>query len=213
MKKLLTYIQIAALILLMQGCGKRPEDEYAKVNKMLAGMDTYTTTAEIIVRGGKNIESYVLKQYFKYPDKYRIEVVSPPDKQGKTTVYDGVRLKIYQPRINQLYVMENYKEVEEGNMFPGQFARNLFCGEHVVYEDKKNDDGEYISVKVAIPGGNRYRKWQVLYFDRESIKPVKMEVLDSKENVAVTIYYRDFLYNVGIDDKIFKIGDNVPSES
>lgn len=208
-KLLIAFIQIAVLMLFVQGCSKQVGNEYAKVNRMLADMDTYTTRAEIIVKGTKNVESYVVKQYFKYPDRYRIEVISPPDKQGKITIYDGVNLKIYQPSIKQLYVMENYKEVEEGSMFPGHFAKNLFSSEHAIYNDEKDKDGEYISVKVAIPGGNRYRKWQILYFDKETIKPVKMEVLDSEGNIAVAIYYRDFLYNAKLDNKIFLLDEEM----
>lgn len=192
-------------MLIFAGCSNHSSEEYLKVNDMLLKMDTYITKAEIIVNGNKMVESYMVKQYFKYPDKYRIEVLSPPDKQGKITVYDGESLKIYQPQIKQLYVMEDYKEVEEGSMFPGHFAKDLFTSEHAVYDIKNENGNDFISIKVPIPGGNRYRRWEILYFDRQTIKPVKMEVLDDQGKTAVTIYYKEFLYNPGLDDDVFKI--------
>lgn len=178
-------------------------DDYSKAHKMLSGIDTYTTTAEIIVRGNKMVESYIVKQYFKYPDKYRLVVLGPEDKKGKTTVYDGSKLWIYHPQINQVFTMENVKELDETGMFPGYFARNLFTGESASYSMKKEGSHDYISIKISIPGGNSYRRYQILYIDSKSVKPVKMELLDSAGNITVTVYYEDFLYNVKIDDKIF----------
>lgn len=204
MKKLFfMYIQILMLSIVFMGCGNRAGREYSKVNRMLSGMNTYTVTAEIIVKGNRAVESYIVKQHFKYPDRYRIEVISPAEKQGKVTAYDGTNLWIYQPKIKQFYVLENYKEMEESTMFPGCFARNLFSGEKAEYSIVKEENHEYISVKVLMPGSNRYRQMQIMYFDRESIIPKKMEILDSQGNTAVTIYYRDFLYNERIDEKLF----------
>jgi outer membrane lipoprotein-sorting protein len=102
------YIPVIIAVLLLQGCAKNQGEQYVKVHKMLVNLQTYTATAEIIVRDNKLIENYVVKQYFKYPDRYRLVVLSPDDIRGKTTIYDGDRVYIYQPRIKQLYIMENF---------------------------------------------------------------------------------------------------------
>lgn len=198
------YIPIIVMTVFFQGCTKPEENEFSKVHKMLSGLENYTVTAEIIVRGNKLVGNYVVKQYFKYPDKYRLEVVSPEDKKGKVTLYDGERIWIHNPVINQTYVMENFKEVEECSMFPGHFAKNLFSGEKAEYSIKKDKDGEFVAIRVEIPGVNSYRKYQILYFDKKQIVPVKMEILDSAGNVVVTVFYKDFTYNGEIEDRLFK---------
>lgn len=205
MKRLLViYILIAIISLVLQGCVGSEGDDYSKVHKMLAELETYTTTAEIIVRGNKMVGSYMVKQYFKYPDRYRLEVISPEDKKGKVTLYDGSKVWIHNPQIDQTYVMENFKEVEETGMFPGHFAKNLFSSEEAEYIIKEEGNTKYVVIKVEMPGGNNYRKYQILYIDRESLIPVKMEVLDGQGNVTVTVYYRDFKYNEKIDDRLFR---------
>lgn len=204
MKKLFCVcIFLCIMILTLGGCTGAENDEFIKANRMLAGIDTYSVTAEIIVQGNRMAENYIVTQYFKYPGKYRLEVVSPDDKKGKTTVYDGNKLWIYHPLINQSFVLDDLKEVEETSIFPGYFAGNLFTGEDAEYSIANNEGRECIVIRTMLPGGNNYRKKQVLFIDRKDIKPVKMEVYDSSDNVVVTIHYRDFLYNIKLDDSLF----------
>jgi len=198
------YIIAAILITLLQGCAKPGDDDLSKVHKMLSGIETYTAVAEIIVNGNKAVENYVVKQYFKYPDKYRLEVISPDDKKGKVTLYDGEKIWIHHPQINQTYTMETFREVEETSMFPGYFAKNLLTGEEAEYKIYSENGSEFITIKVEVPGGNSYRKHQILYIDRKKVVPVKMEIMDSKGAVTVTIHYKDFIYNGDIDEKLFR---------
>lgn len=202
MKRFSIICVLIAGILLLHGCTSEGKSEFSKVNRMLAGIDTYTVTAEITVQGNKMLENYIVKQYFKYPDKYRLEAVSPEDKKGKVTVYDGSKLWIYHPQINQMFVLDNLKEVEETAMFPGHFAGSLFTGEEVSYSIVREEDSDLIAVKIITPGGNNYRREQILFIDSKSLKPVRMETYDSSGNMVVKIHYRDFLYNVKIDDKL-----------
>jgi outer membrane lipoprotein-sorting protein len=211
LKAIKIFIPVVIAVILLQGCKKQVGSEFLKAQKMLGGLETYTVTAEIIVRGNKVVENYVVKQYFKYPDRYRLEVVSPGDKCGKVTIYDGQRIVIYHPQIKQVYIMENFKEVEETGMFPGHFAKNLFSSENADYQVKKIGSDEYTVIKVEIPGGNNYRKYQVLYIDNKSTVPYKMEILDSNGNTAVTVHYKNFLYNNKIDDKLFTM-DIIPTQ-
>lgn len=195
------------MALVLKGCESTGKNEFAEVNRMLAGINTYSVTAEIIVQGNRMVENYVVTQYFKYPDKYRLEVLSPADKKGKTTIYDGNKLWIHHPLINQSFELDDLKEVEETNMFPGYFASKLFTGEDASYNTVNIEGKRYISIKTSLPAGNSYRKYQVLYVDSDSCKPVKLEVYDSSDNAAVTVYYKDFLYNVKLDDNLF-IGES-----
>jgi outer membrane lipoprotein-sorting protein len=170
---------------------------------MLSGIQSYIVTAEIIIKGNKLVDNYIVKQYFKYPDRYRLEVLGPEDKKGKTTIYDGEKLMIHHPMINQIFETDSFKEVEDAVMFPGYFAGKLFTGEDAEYSMKKDGSDEYVAIKVRTPGGNNYRRDQILYVDSETEIPVKMEVYDSAGNIVVTIYYKDFSYNCDIDDKLF----------
>lgn len=203
LKALKMFIPFVILVLLAQGCGKPQESKFSKAGKMLAGLETYTVTAEIIVRGNKLTESYFVKQYFKYPDRYRLEALNQGDREGKVTIYDGEKIMIYQPQIKQLIIMTNFKETEDSSMFPGYFAKSLFSSEDADYQIKKVGSNEYITIKTEVPGGNNYRKYQILYIDAKSTMPVMMEVIDSSGNITVTVHYRDFVYNAKIDDKLF----------
>lgn len=198
------FIPIVLMSILIAGCSQVRISEYVRVNKMLSGLDTYFCTAEIAVQGNKVVENYVVKQYFMYPDKYRLEVLSPEDKKGKLTIYDGSSLYISHPQIKQEFTLGDIKGLEDSGMFPGCFARNLLISESADYSIKKIGNQKYVVIRAEIPDGNAYRKSQILYFDAESSMPCRMEILDSNDNVAVMVTYKDFNYNIKLDEFIFR---------
>lgn len=208
-KMFILILIFISITIIFAGCGDKEVRDFTKAQKMIANLNSYTTVAEIVVKGNKLIESYVVKQYFVYPNKYRLEVISPDERKGKITIYDGERLFINHPLIKQTTIL-NIKEVEDMGMFLGNFAKNLFSGEDVNLEIKKDESFEYVVIKACIVGGNKYRKNQTLYIDRKDNIPVKMEITDENDDVVVTVYYKDFEYNVDIENTMFKIEDIKP---
>jgi len=202
-KLLLTVIWIFTICLFIGGCTKPGLDDFSRAHKMLSEMESYTVTAEITLKGDALVGNYIVKQYFRYPDRYRLEALDQDGKVDKITLYDGNKITIYQPLIDQTYIMENFTEVEETGMFPGYFSRNLFTVEEVQYGEAEVDGIECISIKVPIPGNNTYRKSQILYLDKKEMIPIKMEVLNSKGEASVTVRYKEFIYNPLLSDEHF----------
>lgn len=209
-KLMLTVIFISTAAIIFAGCGNKEVRDFTKAQKMIANLNSYTTVAEIVVKGNKLIESYVVKQYFMYPNKYRLEAISPDERKGKITIYDGEKLFIYHPLIKQTTILNNIQEVEDMGVFLGNFAKNLFSGEDLNIEIKKDESFEYVVIKTCIISGNKYRRNQILYIDRKANIPVKMEITDENDEVVVTVYYKEFEYNPDIEDNIFKIENVKP---
>jgi len=188
--------------MLLTSCSGRNENYNA--NKKIAEMKTYKAKAEIIVYGTKENAKYLVNQYYKADDKFRIETIEPEFLKGKIMVYNGKRCAIYHPLIDQTIEINGD---EDDNRFTnlGIIQKGVLAGEKAEYNAIKRDGMEYIQVKCIISDGNKYRKYAILYLEKEGYIPKILEILDEKEKVVVLIKYSSFDYNCSVDDSLFKL--------
>lgn len=200
------FLKKAVFIILMSmlliSCGVR--DGNYNANKKIAEMKTYTANAEITVYGTKNDSRYVVKQYYKADDKFRIETMEPEFLKGKIIIYNGKKCTIYHPLIGQTIEINGD---EDDNRFTnlGIIQKGVLAGEKAEYKAIKRDGIEYTQVKCIISDGNKYRKYAILYLEKERYIPKVLEILDEKEKVVLLIKYSSFDYNCSMDDSLFKL--------
>lgn len=193
---------IILMSMLLTSCSGKNENYNA--NKKIAEMTTYKARAEIIVYGTKENAKYLVNQYYKADDKFRIETIEPEFLKGKIMVYNGKRCAIYHPLIDQTIEINGDKD---DNRFTnlGIIQKGVLAGEKTEYNAIKRDGMEYIQVKCTISDGNKYRKYAILYLEKEGYIPKILEILDEKEKVVVLIKYSSFDYNCSVDDSLFKL--------
>lgn len=199
LKRIVFVISICMLLTACSG-----KDENYNVNKKIVEMKTYTARAEITVYGAKENSEYIVKQYYKADDKFRIETIKPEFLKGKIMVYSEKNCTIYHPLIDQTIKING---AEDENRFTniGIIQKGVLAGEKVEYKAIKRDGREYIQVKCLISDGNKYRKYAILYLKKEGYIPEILELLDEKEKVVVLIKYSSFDYNCSVDDSLFKL--------
>ncbi|KGG80523.1 hypothetical protein Y919_05660 [Caloranaerobacter azorensis H53214] len=193
-------------ILFLNACGKITDEQiFYKIQKKYNKMESYSCFAKIIINGGKELKEYKVKQIFKRPNKYIIQIIEPEESKGITTVYNGEQAWIYHPQIDQSILIRDYKDSPDENMFVGYFLRNLITTEMVKLESERIEDNDYLIITTMIPGNNKYRMYQKLWVDKKTYLPYKLYILDKDEKIAVEIYYSKFLYNIDIKDEKFEV--------
>ena len=192
------------LVLLCQGCSPYTEERaYKEVHKKLAGMDSYSCTAEIFTKGNRQPGYFKIKQWFCMPDRYRLEVLEPAVMKGKTTVFDGQRLWMYYPYIDQVLLLEDMDPSMDENMFLGFFLRDMLETESIQYSIHKEAGETTVVVELPVPGGSKYRCTQKMFIDKKDLRPIMLEIYDINGNVTTRVKYSDFRYNPGLDDDLF----------
>lgn len=193
-------------VLLLTGCGEKTDEEiFYLAQKQIMGLDTYVCTANITVYGNKTPEQYTVKQWFKAPNKYKIEVQSPEEVKGKTTIYNGKKAFICHPRIGQEWLMEDFLDSTEQKMFLGHFISNFISTENAELSRETIEDRDYILMETEIPGNHPYFNKKKLWFDIKKYYPYRLQVVDKDDNLRIDVKYIDFRYNESIDDKFFTI--------
>lgn len=202
MKKVLVGFLLLAT-LLMTHCGKPTNEEFFhEVQVKLNNIDSYSCRAEIKVIGNISTQKYEMKQMFKLPDKYILEVIEPEESRGFKTIFNGKKICIYHPDIDQSFLLDDYKSANE-DLFIGFFLKTLNSSEHAVLGEDIFNGKEYLTIEVEIPGNNKYRRYKKLWVDKGNFQPKKMVIYDNNKEKNYEVLYYDFKYDINLSDDDF----------
>ncbi len=204
--KYLKVTVVIFLIALLTACQQPTNEEvFYKAQKKLGEMEGYQCTAKIYVQRENEEKEYIFKQTFQYPDKYRLEVLSPENLKGNLTISNGKTAWMKHPSINQVWKMDQFEQSQEQLMFIGYFMRNLLNSEETNLESKSLDGNDYIVITTTLPGGNYYFNEQKLWIDTEKMTPNKLYILDEKGKTRFRVTFEDFEYNPKLQEDLFNL--------
>ncbi|MDD4707923.1 MAG: hypothetical protein WCS98_06350 [Bacillota bacterium] len=198
------WVLLLILVPACQGCSLHSEEKtYKAIHQKLTGLETYSCIAQIYVKGNKEPGQFKTKQWFCMPDKYRLEVLEPQAMQGKTTVYDGSRLWVYYPYIDQVLLLEDIQSSEDENLFLGFFLRDMLETERIHYRFEEWNGVAVMVIELPVPGGSKYRSTQILIVDRKGLRPLVLEMYDINGAVNARMEFSDFQFNPELDSDFF----------
>ncbi|MFW5648921.1 MAG: LolA family protein [Candidatus Alkaliphilus sp. MAG34] len=195
---------LIVVVIAATGCGN-PSDEkaYYKAHKKMMEIKSYEATVKISSYTGDSTREYKFSQMFQYPDKYRLEVISPSDFKGNVTVYNGKVAWIKHPAINQVWKMDNFEQSNEQLMFVGHFLKNFVNSENSNYHKEKINGQNSIVITTEVPGGNPHFYKQRLWVRIGDYTPIQLSVMDEQEKSKFEVYFEDFKINPKLDEKLF----------
>lgn len=197
------FLLIMAVVI-MTACIKPSEEKmYYKAHKKMMEIKSYETIAKISCHTGDSVREYKFNQVFQYPDKYRLEVISPPSLEGNMTIYNGKIAWIKHAAINQAWKMDNFEQSNEQMMFIGHFLKNFVSSENGNYHREKINGQNNIVITTEVPGGNPHFYKQRLWVSGKDYTPIRLSVMDEQENSRFEVYFEDFKVNPKLDEKLF----------
>ncbi|NLY44147.1 MAG: outer membrane lipoprotein carrier protein LolA [Clostridiaceae bacterium] len=207
--KLLKFIGILLLLMMMMCSCERKNyeaDVYTRIFKKYNDLKSYQCIAEVTVTSNKTTKVYTMKQHYKAPDCYRVEILSPEEIKGLVTVYADNNVTTVHPEIEGKFTLLDYSPVHESYIFLPNFFEAYYKSEQTsVTTINEEDDSRYTILKADIPGNNLYRFSQSIWIDNQSLLPVKMEIYDISNKPTVSVLFYDVELDVEIKDELFKV--------
>lgn len=193
------FMAVVLLLLVLSSCG---QNNKGSIMSRLIGMKTYEAEAEIFVYSDGTETRYEAKQYYKYPDKLRLEINEPSFLSGQVIVYNSGKCTIYNPSIN---IELSYEKLREGEDYvnAGFLLRAIAEIKDSRCVRDSIDGIEYTVIKGSVPNGNEYRSKVAIYFENLGETPSYMEIMDSQGRVRVKVKYTKFKYNSEIKEDMF----------
>lgn len=193
------FVAVVLLLLVLSSCG---QNNKANIMSRLIGMKTYEAEAQIYVYGDGTETRYAAKQYYKYPDKLRMEIKEPSFLSGQVIVYNSGKCTIFNPSINMELSYDKLKE-EEDYVSAGFLLRTIAELKDIRCVRDSIDGIEYTVFSGSIPNGNEYRSKVAVYFENLGETPAYMDIMDSHGRVRVKVKYTKFKYNAEIKEEMF----------
>lgn len=169
--------------------GNNIDKSIEEITQYMLNISSYKAKIEVSVNSNKNNNKYIIKQSYAQPNIYKQEVIEPTNIQGLTVTYDGTNLKIENTRLSLSQIYENYPYLEG----------NQLCLESFINEYKESQENEVLEEKeqiiMKVKTQNKYQAHKILYIDKKTAKPTKMEIQDMNKKTLVYILYNEIEIN------------------
>lgn len=162
------------------------------IEEYILNISSYEADISLEVRSNKNTNKYRLKQQYESSNVFKQEVLEPENIQGLITIYDGKNLKIENTKLGLNQIYENYQYVSENSLCLYNFIEDYKKSDTSKYEE--NEDNIVMQVKLE-QSENKYCVYKKLYIDKNTVKPIKMEIEDINQKVLVYILYNEIKIN------------------
>ena len=152
----------------------------------ILNISSYEATVEVNVNSNKNTNKYILKQRYEKPDIMTQEVIEPSNIAGVKIIRQGNELKIENTNLNLISIFNNYEYISENSLDLDCFIENYRKSEKSEFREEDNK----IIMKTKILNMEK-----VLYIDKKTVLPVKMEIKDNSKKNEVYILYDEVKIN------------------
>lgn len=155
----------------------------------ILNISSYETTIEVTVKSNKNENRYIIKQNYNGPEDNSQEVLEPENIAGIKIIKNGKNLKLENSNLNLTSIFENYEYISDNSLDLSSFIEDYKKDEKAKLEEKENQ----IILKAS--SQTQASQYKVLYINKETGKPEKMDVQDTNKNIAIYILYNEVNVN------------------
>ena len=157
----------------------------------ILNLSSYEAEVTVNITSNKNSNKYILKQKYQKDKEHIQEVIEPSNIAGVKIINDGKNLKIENSNLNLNEIIENYTNLENNNLDLSMFIDEYKNSNESNYEEKDDE----IIMKVKNDKENIYVKEKILYINKKTYKPVKLEIKDNKQKERIYILYNEVKIN------------------
>lgn len=204
MKKIFVGFILMGVIIITSCSFEEPTNEeiFYELQKTINDMESYSCKANITITGNKSPSRYIANHLYKKPYSYKVNYFN----KKQSISYDGNRIYLSYPKVDTSIIIRDSKKLEEDkNLFIGYFIKLITTNEDIMLEKDIIDNNEYLVISLELPGNNIYRAKEKLWIDKKTFKPYKLRVLDIDGKEQVNVLYKDFKYNIELQDSTFKL--------
>lgn len=164
-----------------------------EIAEYILNISSYETKIDVKIESNKNSNRYLLRQEYSKESHISKQVVEEPKNiEGLTTKFDGSTLQIENSELGLSKIYENYKELTENHLLLETFIEDFKNGDNKQIEEK----GNTIEMKIKLKEeSNKYSIYKKLYIDKNTAKPLKLEVQDINQKIRIYILYNEININ------------------
>ena len=153
----------------------------------ILNLSSYKTKITVNITSNKNSNKYILNQTYQSPNKSIQEVLEPSNIKGVKIENDGEKTKIENTNLNLNTILENYNYLGDNCLDLYSFIEDYKQDEKSSFEENESE----IIMRARNHLENIYMQDKILYIDKQSQKPTKLEIKDNKQKTTIYILYNE----------------------
>jgi len=184
-----------SLVLMMEvvACQEVTEEElFIRAQKVLNELESYYAVVTYQVIDEDEVREYRFKQWVLVPDKFKIEVLSPKNLEGKIILSDGKQIYMNHPKVKDSLKLDVKYVEQQRPLFIGDFLNTYWLSEEVIKEKKQENGEEYIVLSCKIPKSEVSHEGKSIWLDAQRMLPVRMIEYDEEGKKANMILFEEF---------------------
>ncbi|WHH58095.1 hypothetical protein [Petroclostridium sp. X23] len=207
MKRCKYFLLLLTLMTILCSCGNNDEiaDTYTRIYEKYKDIESYKCEMFMNITSNRTVRQYRLKQYYKAPDNYKVEMLEPEEVKGLVTVYSSGNVTTLHPEIKGKFTLLNFNPIGESYVFLPDFFEAYYKSEKTSVTASGEKEGRYTLLKADIPGSSIYRFSQSLWIENKLLLPHRMEIYDINNKPVISIRFIDIEFDVPFEDQVFQI--------
>ena len=208
-KKFMLLMLICTSVLVFTACAAIQErvdaTAYERIHRQLMSMESFVAQATVTYISNNSSHTYETTQHARISGEYRIEVTSPQNVAGNTTVFDGTTISQFNPRVDGRVSQTTVEAPERLEILLTSFVRNFVTSQEVSVTAASLEEGLTTVLEATVPGNHPYMATQSLWVSNDTQLPVQMKIFDQNGTERIIVIFNSFEYNVSIGDEMFQI--------
>ena len=168
--------------------GNNISKSISNIEDHILNISSYEAIISVEITSNKNINKYIIKQWYVSPNIFKQEIQAPENIKGLVTLYDGKDLKIENSILDLSKIYENYSYITNNFLSLNSFIEESKDTE-IIETEKDN------RVKMSIETNNKYSKYKDLIIDKDTGIPIEMKIMDENKKTLVYILYNEITIN------------------
>jgi len=161
----------------------------------ILNISSYKATLEVTVNSNKTTNKYILEQTYLEPHYSKQVVKEPENIKDLQIIYDGKKIEIKNTNLGLSKIYENYTYLNENILWLNYFI-NICNNKGYIIEE--NDDEIILIAKIE-----QYNYKGMLYINKKTSLPTKIEIFDNSNKSKVYIEYKEIKLNNIQENNIF----------
>ncbi|WLD93662.1 outer membrane lipoprotein carrier protein LolA [Alkalihalobacillus sp. AL-G] len=207
MKKTLSLLVMALLILALTACGsKSQKDVVSDLKGMLEEMSGYKAQATMTLQTGEKPLTYNIDVWHKKPSFYRVSLKNSEKDQSQMILRNSEGVFVLTPALNKSFRFQSEWPENSSQVY----LMESLISDIIMDDDrtfKAGENGYVFNTKTNYQNKNLYQ--QEITLDKKNLLPTSVKVMDKDLKVLVEVKFTKKKLNAKFDDGAFDMERNM----
>lgn len=209
-KSLWLLFMLGAALLVLSACGDKSQTDVTEGLKEKAGdIKGYKANAKMKLEVGEGPQEYQVDIWHNKPGDYRVHLKNDKKEQSQMILKNKSGVYVLTPALNKSYRFQSdWPQNSSQAYLYESLVKDVLEDENAKFKSTKD---HYVFETKTRYQNNKMLPTQEITFNKKTLEPVSVKVMDSDSNPVVTVNFTKVKFNAKFDKDAFDTKKNMTS--